>query len=66
MNKMDKTYWKTKSKVFAYAVQFITNKQFYKFNDENDNIIYSFELLEGEKTSFFNRIKKLEELKYIK
>lgn len=61
---MNKIYWKTKSKVFAYAVQFVTNKKFFKFNDNIDNTIYSFEINEYEKQDFYNKIKELEKLKY--
>ena len=62
---MNNIYWKTKSKVFAYAIQFVTNKKFFKFNDKVGNIVYSFEVLEYEKENFFNKIKELEEIKYI-
>ena len=61
---MDKIYWQTKSKVFAYAVQFITNKKFFKFNDNGKEIIYSFEINNSEKKDFFNKIKELEKIKY--
>ena len=61
---MNKIYWKTKSKVFAYAVQFVTNKKFFKFNDNIDNTIYSFEINEYEKQYFYNKIKELGKLKY--
>lgn len=60
---MDKIYWQTKSKVFAYAIQFITNKKFYKFTDKEEST-YSFEVNQYEKKEFFNKIKELEKIKY--
>lgn len=61
---MNKIYWKTKSKVFAYAVQFVTDKRFYKFSNDNGDIIYSFELLEDNKDDFYEKVQSLESIKY--
>ena len=60
----DKIYWKTKSKVLAYAVQYVTNKKFYKFNNDNEIIIYSFEISEDGKDDFYNKINLLDKIKY--
>ena len=53
MKDSTKTYFKTKSKSYAYAIQYITGKYFYKFDGEGEfknYTIYSFEINENEKT----------------
>lgn len=61
----DKTYFKTKSKTYALAIQYVTNKRFYKFNDEEDNsVIYSFELSRQEKDKFYEKVNKLDLLRF--
>lgn len=56
---MDNKYFKTKSKVFAYAIQYITDLSFYKFQNNNNETIYSFEVDD-------KIYKKIEELNNIK
>lgn len=54
-----RNYFQTKSKTFAMAIQFVTGRNYYKFNDENDTI-YSFKCDE----LFLEKVSKLEELKF--
>lgn len=58
-------YYTTIYKTQAYAIQFVTGLNFYKFTDDNGQIIYSFELYEdNEKTmDFFKKINMLNQLK---
>ncbi len=57
---MSDKYFQTKSKVFAYAIQFVTNRRFYVFEDESDVKTYSFQADEW----FYDKIRKLEKLKF--
>ena len=59
MNK-NNNYFQTKSKVFAYAIQYITNQNFYKFQNNNDETIYSFE----KSDDFDEKINKLNDIKF--
>lgn len=54
-----RNYFQTKSKTFAMAIQFVTGRNYYKFNDGND-IVYSFKCDE----LFLEKVSKLEELKF--
>ncbi|MDP4146628.1 MAG: hypothetical protein Q8936_19490 [Bacillota bacterium] len=59
----DKSYFTSKSKVFAYAIQFVTDKQYYKFTKDG-KIIYSFEINDDEKEKFYNKLRQLENVKF--
>jgi len=59
MNK-NNNYFQTKSKVFAHAIQYITNQNFYKFQNNNDETIYSFE----KSDDFDEKINKLNDIKF--
>lgn len=63
MKDINKSYFTTKSKVFAYSILFITDKQFYKFKKDNETI-YSFELNNNEKEEFYNKLKKIQQIKF--
>lgn len=58
--KEDKLYFTTRSKTFAYSIQYITNQNFYKFQNDKNETIYSFEVTEN----FYNKINKLNEIKF--
>ena len=58
-------YFRTKSKVFANSIQFVTGKNNYKFTDENENTIYSFQLKEYEIDTFYKKIRMLEDIKFM-
>ena len=58
-------YFRTKSKVFANSIQFVTGKNYYKFTDENENTIYSFQLKEYEIDTFYKKIRMLEDIKFM-
>lgn len=60
----EKSYFTTKSYVFCMAIQFVTEKEYYKFTNENKETIYSFEILSEEKKSFYNKLKMLENIKF--
>lgn len=53
-------YFQTKSKVFAYAIQYITNQNFYKFQNNDTETVYSFE----KNNDFDEKIKKLNDIKF--
>lgn len=57
---MEDKYFRTKSKSFAYAIQYITNQRFYKFQDENNTTHYSFIITDG----FYNKVKALNDIKF--
>lgn len=57
---MEEKYFRTKSKSFAYAIQYITNQRFYKFQDENNITYYSFVIT----NDFYNKIKALNNIKF--
>jgi hypothetical protein len=63
MKNNNKSYFTSKSKVFAYAIQFVTDKQYYKFT-KDEEIIYSFEIYDIEKDNFYNKIKQLQDIKF--
>jgi hypothetical protein len=63
MKNQDKSYFTTKSKVFAISIQFITDKRYYKFEKDNE-IIYSFEINNIEKSKFYEKLKRLQEIKF--
>lgn len=52
-------YYKTRSKTLAYALNFI-GYTFYKFHDDKDIIIYSFEVDE----KFYEKLRMLEDIKF--
>lgn len=56
----NKTYFTTRSKTFAYSIQYITNQNYYKFQNDNNETIYSFEITDD----FYNKIKKLNNIKF--
>lgn len=56
-------YFKTYSKTFALAIQYVTNKRFYKFDTDNGTL-YSFEISENDKDRFYEKVKKLEDLRF--
>lgn len=58
-------YYTTIYKTQAYAIQFVTEFSFYKFTDDNGQIIYSFKLNEDDKEiiDFFEKINILNQLK---
>ena len=58
-------YFRTKSKVFANSIQFVTGKNYYKFTDENGNTIYSFQLKKYEIDTFYKKIRMLEDIKFM-
>ena len=58
-------YFTTKSKSFSNAIQFVTGKSYYKFTDENENTIYSFQLKEYEIDTFYKKIRMLEDIKFM-
>ena len=47
-------YFKTYSKTFALAIQYVTNKRFYKFDTDNGTL-YSFEISENDKDRFYEK-----------
>ena len=49
-------YFKTYSKTFALAIQYVTNKRFYKFDTDNGTL-YSFEISENDKDRFYEKVK---------
>lgn len=59
MNKNDK-YFQSKSKTFALAIQYVTNQNYYKFQNDNNETIYSFETSE----EFYDKVKKLNDIKF--
>jgi len=42
------------------GIQYVTNQNYYKFQNENKETIYSFEISEG----FYDKIKKLNDIKF--
>lgn len=56
-------YFKTKSKTYAIAIQYVTGKSFYKFNLDDDGKVYSFQL---ENEDFFNFLEKVRQLDNIR
>lgn len=63
MKDNNKNYFTTKSKAFAYAIQFVTDKQYYKFT-KDEQITYSFEINNEEKDVFYNKLKSLQNIKF--
>lgn len=57
---MNKEYFTTKSKTYAYAIQYVTNLSFYKFNDDIGNVIYSFKIND----MFYDKLKRLNNIKF--
>ncbi|MFR2887398.1 MAG: hypothetical protein ACLTDM_04255 [Clostridium butyricum] len=57
-----KKYFTTRSKTYAYSIQYVTGKAFYKFQNEND-IIYSFEIENTDK-EFYKKINKLNNIRF--
>lgn len=64
MKDINKIYFKTRSKIFAISIQFVTNKQYYKFTNEDKETVYSFEILKNEQEEFYNKLNKLQEIKF--
>lgn len=58
-------YYTTIYKTQAYAIQFVTGCNFYKFTDDNKKIIYSFKLDENSETTleFLKKVDILNQLK---
>ena len=63
MNK-DTKFFSSRSKTFAYSIQYITNKNFFKFQNEDKETIYSFEVKKEESEEFYEKIKKLNDIKF--
>jgi hypothetical protein len=57
---MKEKYFTTKSKTFAYSIQYVTNQNFYKFQNENNETIYSFEAND----TLYNKIQELNNIKF--
>jgi hypothetical protein len=65
MKNINVSYFTTKSKIFAIAIQFITDKRYYKFTNQDDNsITYSFEINNDEKDNFYKKLKQLQDIKF--
>lgn len=58
--KEDIKYFTTKSKTFAYSIQYVTNQNFYKFQNDEKETIYSFEIT----YNFYDKINKLNDIKF--
>ena len=58
-------YYRTIYKTQAYAIQYVTGFNFYKFTDDNNQIIYSFKLDENseETLDFLKKVNLLNQLK---
>jgi hypothetical protein len=63
MKNNNKSYFTTRSFSFCIAIQFVTNKQYYKFS-KNNELVYSFEIDENEKDNFYKKLKELENIKF--
>lgn len=57
---MNQKYFKTKSKTFALAIQYVTNQNYYKFQDDNNITYYSF----AQSDELINKIKMLNNIKF--
>ena len=58
-------YFKTKSKTYAIAIQYITGESYYKFDsDEGDMKIYSFRINDDKFNSFLSKVKELDKLRF--
>ncbi len=55
-------YFKTHSKVLAYSILYVTGRNFYKFNEEDGRIIYSFQADE----EFYRKLKLLDDIRFDK
>lgn len=55
-------YFTTRSKTYAYSIQYITGKNFFKFQKDGD-VIYSFEITELDK-DFYKKLNKLNNIKF--
>ncbi len=55
-----KKYFQTKSKTFAYSIQYVTNSNFYKFQNSNNETVYSFEIIDN----FLEKVNKLNDIKF--
>lgn len=53
-------YMNTKSKTYAHAIQYVTNQNYYKFQNDKNETIYSFEVTED----FYEKINKLNKIKF--
>lgn len=53
-------YFQTKSKTFCMAIQYVTNQNFFKFQNDINETIYSFEIT----NNFYDKINKLNEIKF--
>ncbi|WP_291566965.1 MULTISPECIES: hypothetical protein [unclassified Clostridium] len=53
-------YFKTRSYTFCMAIQYVTNKKFYKFQDKNGVTFYSFKVDEN----FYEKLIKLNDIKF--
>lgn len=58
-------YYKTIYKTQAYALQFVTGFNFYKFTDDDNKVFYSFKLDEDseETLDFLKKVNILNQLK---
>lgn len=59
----NKSYFTTKSFSFCIAIQFVTDKEYYKFTKDGKTI-YSFEIYDNEKDNFYNKLKQLQYIKF--
>lgn len=58
--KDDKNFFITRSKTFCMAIQYVTNQNFFKFQNDKNETIYSFEITDN----FYDKINKLNEIKF--
>lgn len=58
--KENSKYFTTRSFCFCMAIQYITNQNFYKFQNDINETIYSFEITDN----FYEKINKLNEIKF--
>ena len=58
-------YFKTKSKTYAIAIQYITGESYYKFDSDESNMkIYSFRINDDKFNNFLTKVKELDKLRF--
>ena len=57
---MNNNYFTTKSFTYAIAIQYITGLSYYKFQDSDNRMIYSFKVNDG----FKEKIEKLKRIRF--
>ena len=57
---MNDKYFVTKSKTFAEAILYVTNRKYYKFQNKENITIYSFE----KDKEFLEKVNKLNDLRF--